>query len=113
MKQITGTGVAMIDKYTRFDPKTPEKTEAAAFHIFTEGVTLNKDGSLKASWAKDGYIMVGKAQITIDLLPAKDVTKHAVAALQEQRKVVQANAAAECTRIDAQIQSLLAITNEA
>lgn len=113
MQQITGTGVAMIDKYTRFDPHKPEKTEAASFQIFPEGLALNKDGSLKATWAKDGYIMVGKAQITIDLLPTKDVTKHAVTALQEQRKVVQANAAAEITRIDAQIQSLLAITNEA
>ena len=57
----------------------------------------------------DGYIMVGMARIEIELLPQKEITTKAVATLRQQKEQVLATAQAEATRIEGQIQSLLAI----
>ena len=53
--------------------------------------------------------MVGKAHIEIELLPQKEITTKAVATLRQQKEQVLATAQAEATRIEGQIQSLLAI----
>ena len=110
MQKIIGDGVALIGKYTKFDPSHPEKTDAAEF-TFLPKTCLEDDGSLSAFWVKDGYIMVGTANIEITMLPQKDVTSRAIATLKAQKEDVLAKARAEATRIEGQIQSLLAITN--
>lgn len=112
MQKITGEAVALVNKYTRFDPAHPEKTQAADFLIFNRSC-LNEDGSLNARWSKEGYVMVGTAAIEITLLPKKEVTSRAVASLREQKAHVLATAQAEATRIEGQIQSLLAIEHVA
>ena len=108
MTKITGDAVALVSKYTRFDPANPEKTAAADFTIVSKD-NLTKEGSLRSHWAKDGYIMVGTARIEIELLPAKEMTEKAVSTLRKQKEQVLATAQAEATRIEGQIQSLLAI----
>ena len=111
MQQITGSAVALINKYVRFDPHHPEKTEAHEFCLVAPSA-LDKDGKLRDVWGEDS-VYVGRAEITITLLPPQDMTSHALVALRRQKDRVQAEAAARITHIDAQIQSLLAITNEA
>ena len=108
MTKITGDAVALVSKYTRFDPANPEKTAADEFSIVSKD-SLTKEGALRAHWAKDGYILVGMARIEIELLPQKEITTKAVATLRQQKEQVLATAQAEATRIEGQIQSLLAI----
>ena len=70
------------------------------------------DGVLIDSWKSCGYVYAGRATIEIELLPAGEVTAQAVAAIEQQQRKVQAQAQAEVTRLEAQKQSLLALTNE-
>ena len=112
MQKITGEGVALISKYTAFDPAHPEKTPAAEYTIVSKSC-LTKDGALRANWASDGYIMVGTTNIEITMFPREVVTSRAIATLKAQKEAVLAKASAEATRIEGQIQSLLAITNQA
>lgn len=109
--KINGDAVALVNKYTRFDPANPMKTKPNEFTFFDD-TCLAKDGSLDASWAKEGYILVGRAKIEIELLPQKEFTASAVVSLKNQQKKVLADAQAESTRIERQIQSLLALTFE-
>ena len=108
MTKITGDAVALVSKYTRFDPANPEKTAADEFSIVSKD-SMTNEGALRADWAKDGYILVGMARIEIELLPQKEITTKAVATLRQQKEQVLATAQAEATRIEGQIQSLLAI----
>lgn len=108
MTKITGDAIALVGKYTRFDPENPEKTAAGEFSIVSKD-NLTKEGVLRAHWANDGYILVGMARIEIELLPQKEITTKAVVTLRQQKKQVLAAAQAEATRIEGQIQSLLAI----
>lgn len=109
---IKGKGIALVSKYTRFNPARPQDTPAHGF-VIRSPEDLDEDGALNSFWAKDGYMYVGDVDIAVTLLPKKTVTSNAVATLRKQKQKLQADTAAECTRIDAQIQSLLAITNEA
>jgi len=112
MTKITGNAVVLVSKYTRFDPANPEKTAAHEFTLVGKD-NLTKEGALRANWAKDGYILVGMARIEIELLPQKEITTKAVATLRQQKEQVIATAQAEATRIEGQIQSLLAIEHVA
>ena len=108
---IKGTAVALVSKYTKFDHTNPEKTNAHEFSLLNNSV-LDKNGNLNESWAKDGYVFVGRAKIEIELLPQKDVTASAVASLKAHKTKIIADAHAEATRIEQHIQSLLALTFE-
>lgn len=66
-------------------------------------------GYVSAYPASDGYTLLGKGTATIELLDDKEVTKSAVASLTARRKRVLAEAQAEATKIEGQIQNLLAI----
>lgn len=112
MKKDTETAVVLISKYTRYDPANPQKTAAHDF-LFVGLEHLDEGGSLKETWANDGYVFVGHAKIEIEFLPQKDVTASAVASLKKQKKKVLADAQAKATEIEQQIQSLLAITFDA
>lgn len=112
MAKITSKALALVNKYVSFDPANPTKTPAHSF-VLVGPDNINKDGSLKAMWADDGYLLVGNAEITVDLLPTKKVTEHAVASLRTQKEKVIADAQAAATSIERQIQSLLAIEHTA
>lgn len=58
------------------------------------------------------YVCVGEATISVKLASYAEVVDAHVKALREHQKKVQADAAAEVTRIEGEIQKLLAITNE-
>lgn len=107
--RFTGIKHVAVDQYSRFDPANPEGTAFESFTLTQPG----EDGSFGSYWAKNGYIQVGTAKVEIELMPRDEVTKGAVASLRKQKEAVIAAAQMEATRIEGQIQSLLAITNEA
>ena len=112
MPKITGEAVVLVGKYTNFNPAKPEETPAHGFH-FSGPETLDESGELRSIWAQDGWVNVGKARIEIELIDRDTMTSNAVASLRKQKESVIAAAQMEATRIEGQIQSLLAITNEA
>lgn len=112
MPKITGEAVVMVGKYTGFNPAKPEALPAHAFH-FAGQDSLDESGELNNIWASDGWVVVGKARIEIDLIERDTMTANAVSSLRKQKAAVLATAQAEATHIESQIQSLLAITNEA
>ncbi|MFN3731326.1 hypothetical protein [Comamonas testosteroni] len=112
MPKITGEAVVIVGKYTGFNPAKPEATPAHAFQ-FAGPNSLDESGALSSVWANDGWVVVGKARIEIDLIERDTMTANAVATLRKQKEAVIAAAQMEATRIEGQIQSLLAITNEA
>lgn len=105
---ITATVPALVGKHTDFDPANPAKTGAHEFTFLSPAWV--KDGVPDVCWRE--YMLVGEAEITITLFPHEDVLKGAVSGLRAQQKKVVADAQAESTRIERQIQSLLAITHE-
>lgn len=112
MPKITGEAVVMVGKYTSFNPAKPDETPAYGFH-FSGPQSLDEFGELNSTWASDGWVVVGKARIEIDLIERDTMTANAVSSLRKQKAAVLATAQAEATHIESQIQSLLAITNEA
>lgn len=57
----------------------------------------------------EGWIIVGRAQITLDPRPHEDLVAQQIAALREQRSAVQAKAQSTINQIEEKIQNLLAI----
>lgn len=111
MPKITGEAVVMVGKYTSFNPAKPDETPAYGFH-FSGPQSLDEFGELRSILAQDGWVNVGKAHIEIELIDRDTMTSNAVASLRKQKESVIAAAQMEATRIEGQIQSLLAITNE-
>lgn len=60
----------------------------------------------------EGWVLVGKAQITIDLPSLDEVVTNQVAALRQQITNVRAEAENKATQLERQVQQLLAITME-
>lgn len=60
----------------------------------------------------NGWTLVGIAQLTVELAADQDIINGQVNALKLQKQQVLAKAEAESTRIERQIQSLLAISYE-
>lgn len=56
-----------------------------------------------------GWVLVGYADVTLHLSDEKELVAHKVDALQAKKRQVLAEASAEATRIDRQINTLLAI----
>ena len=95
---IKGRAIALVSKYTAFDQADPEKTPAHAFTLVSEK-SVNDDGELENFWSKDGYVMVGTAEITVTLLDRKDMTVGAVKSLRAEKARILAEAQREATRI--------------
>ena len=69
--------------------------------------------SLSGSDMSDyGWAKAGTAQVTVDLLEDDAILAEMVAGLRAKRKSILAEARAEATKIDDQIQSLLAIEHK-
>lgn len=107
--RITGTQGAYVSRRSGFNPAKPEEAKLEALSLFR----LEEDGSDNPYWAKEGYIRVGTAKVEVEFMAPKEVTTNAVTALRKQKDAVLATAQFEATKIEQQIQSLLAITNEA
>jgi hypothetical protein len=60
----------------------------------------------------EGYIVVGKGTVTVELYTPNDVAASQVQALREQVKIVQAEAQRKVNRLEDQIRNLQALTYE-
>jgi hypothetical protein len=60
--------------------------------------------------AKDGWRLVGWAAISVQIMPTKTMLQSAVEGLKAEKEKVLADAQLEATRIECEIQKLLAIT---
>lgn len=60
----------------------------------------------------DGYIVVGKGTVTVELYSPNDVAASQVQSLREQVKSVQAEAQLKVNRLEDQIRNLQALTYE-
>lgn len=58
-----------------------------------------------------GWTRVGMAAITVDLVDERQLVDNKIASLREQAATLRADATAKVTRIEGQIQQLLAIEN--
>jgi hypothetical protein len=65
------------------------------------------------NFSKMGYTFVGEAELTVTVPDEKTLIDNKVQALREEAKSIRAAATAQVTRIEGQIQSLLAITCDA
>ena len=72
--------------------------------FFSDGVWADEDPD---------YLLVGTAEITVSLKPREDVVKNQIAVLRKQQSDIRAMAEKESTRIEQQINSLLAIEGAA
>lgn len=59
------------------------------------------------------YVLVGTADVTVNLMPRADVVSTQIACLRKQQQTIRAESQAADMRIERQINSLLAIENAA
>ena len=109
-KQITTTGrtAVCVSRYTDFDISAPQKTDAHRF-VFLNPDAVN-NGVLEETWLKNGYRFVGWADVAITFVGADEMLTSAVESLKAQKQKVIADAQAAATRIEGEIQKLLAIS---
>lgn len=60
---------------------------------------------------KFGHVVVGTAEIDVELLPPDQIIDNAVLALRSKAAEIRARATAECTVLEGKAQQLLAIEN--
>lgn len=107
---IKGRAAALVMKETGFDLTCPEATPAHAFTFVRADAVA--DGVLSPNWAAHGYRHVGFADLVVEVMPVKGMVASAVEALKAERQSVLATAQKEATRLDGEIQKLLAIGYE-
>lgn len=98
MKTVTAKTKAWLTEYSTLSPKDllDGCISGVAYHV--------------ADMKSAGWTLIGDAEITIALIDEKEMVDNKVAALREEVKAIRAEATAKATRIESQIQSLLAIT---
>jgi hypothetical protein len=98
MKTVTMKTKAWITQYSRVSPKDliEGRLNNLTFHT----------GNMKDC----GWTFVGEAEVSVQVPDEKTLIDNKVAALREEAKLIRAEATANVTRIEGQIQSLLAIT---
>lgn len=77
-----------------------------------EGKKLNQLVFYHADFSKMGYTFVGEAVLTVTVPDEKTLVKNKVEALRAEAKSIRAEATAKVTRIEGQINDLLALTFE-
>ena len=97
MTTITGTVKAWATPYSNFDPRALDKTTPSML-AFTD-----------ADMATHGYTLVGEAEITVKLMDHDTIIGNKVDALRAEAANIRAEATMKCTRIEEQINQLLAI----
>lgn len=97
MITITGTVKAWASEYSDFNPRAIDKATTAMLN-FTNG-----------DMAKHGYTLVGTAEVTVKLMDHDTLIGNKVEALRTEAANIRAEATMKCTRIEEQINQLLAI----
>ena len=97
MTIITGTVKAWATEYSEFNPRALDKATTDMLS-FTNG-----------DMAKHGYTLVGEAEITVKLMDHDTLIGNKVEALRAEAANIRAEATMKCTRIEEQINQLLAI----
>lgn len=110
MATITGKAHALVSRYTAFDPAKPEDTPAHQF-FFVSGAGVGDDGRLTGAYADGGYVLVGTADIAIEVMSLEQTTANAVASLEQEMQKVQADAQRKVMAIKQQLNGLLAIAD--
>jgi hypothetical protein len=99
MKTVTTKTKAWVTPYSGLSPDdlAHGRIGGLTYHDCTSGVP-------------DGWTLAGEAEITVHLVDTKTLIANKVEALRQEAKAVRAEATAKCTRIEGQIQNLLALS---
>lgn len=97
-----GTLLAYVGPHCGFGPSDMAKPE-----ILSQLVML-QEGDNKY-WIDQGYTLVGTVDVEFHPMEVKDMVSNKVDALKKQAEAIRAEATAKVTRIEAQVQTLLAI----
>lgn len=98
--KITFQTKAWISEYNTATPEQLRTPEGAASLYYSA-----------SDLSTHGHTFAGNATITLDLLDDRNLVDNKVATLREQAVSIRAEATAKCTRIEGQINQLLAIEN--
>lgn len=101
-RTITTEVFAIASPYSRL---TPEDLRSGDIGPALMYCTSDMSGA-------DGYIVVGKGTVTVELHSPNDVAANQVAVLRKQVKAVQAEAQLKVDRLEDQIRNLQALTYE-
>ena len=101
-RTITTEVFAIASPYSRLTPDDLRTGDIAATLMYC---TSDMSGS-------DGYIVVGKGTVTIELHNVEDVTANQVAVLRKQVQGIRADAQSKVNRLEEQIRNLQALTYE-
>jgi hypothetical protein len=102
MATITGKTKVWMSKYSSVTPRELEAGTAKVEAFFYTNTDMHDSG----------YTYVGDAELTVTTFEPKTIIANKVEALKEEAKSIRAEAHMKCTRIEEQIQNLLAITYE-
>lgn len=98
MKTVTGKTKAWITDSSGVTPDNLAKGKI-------DGLTYYPNDMVSVGW-----VFAGEAEITVHLVDTKTLIDNKVAALKEEAKNIRAEATAKCTKIEGQIQNLLALS---
>lgn len=101
-RTITTEVFAIASPYSRLTPEDLRSGDIAKDLLYS---TNDMSGS-------NGYIVVGKGTVTVELYTPNDVAASQVQSLREQVKAVQAEAQLKVNRLEDQIRNLQALTYE-
>lgn len=105
-RTVTATMTAWASQYC---PHTPEDYYAKVGAELLQNLLFDKADSKGFG---SGYSLVGTAEVTLTIADPDDLIANKVAALKAEKAQTLADAEAKATRIERQIQQLLAITHE-
>lgn len=103
MPTITGKAIAILSKYNNLDKDGMPNNIDDPYYV-----RVNENGDY-SFWTKDGYTIIGEAEITINVFDKKQIVKNKVAALRIEVSKIRADSQMAVTRIESQINDLLAI----
>ena len=96
---VTSKAKAFLSEYSPIGPEELGKlTDASRLLFSTTDMT------------KSGWTYVGEAEISVTVVDTETLVANKVEALRNQVQSIRANAAVEASRLEDQIQQLLAIT---
>lgn len=101
---VTSTALAFVSPHSHISPTDLAKPESITGMVFVAEDAVDY-------WTKDGYTQVGTAQITVELLDRDQMVSNKIEALRSQAVNIRAEATAKVTKIEGQINQLLAIEN--
>ena len=103
MKRIITTEVfAIASPYSRLTPEDLRGGDIGSQLMYSTNDMSNSDG----------YIVVGKGTVTVELHSANDVAANQVAVLREKAKKIRMESAEKLALIEDQIRNLQALTYE-